>query len=97
MGIDHSRVIARPASEAFAWHTRACAMTRPVPPWQPMTVVAEADSVADGRAVLGLPGGLRSVAQHAGSESRLHPGARGRAAPPGQADITDALRHQLGR
>jgi uncharacterized protein (TIGR01777 family) len=39
-------------------------MTRLVPPWQPMTVIAEADSVADGQAVLGLPGGLRWVAQH---------------------------------
>lgn len=35
-----------------------------MPPWQPMTVVAEAESLADGRAVLGLPGGLRWVAQH---------------------------------
>ena len=39
-------------------------MTRLVPPWQPMSVVAEAQSLADGRAVLGLPGGLRWVAQH---------------------------------
>jgi ligand-binding SRPBCC domain-containing protein len=39
-------------------------MTRLVPPWQPMTVIAETDSIADGRAVLGLPGGLRWVAQH---------------------------------
>ena len=39
-------------------------MSRLVPPWQPMTVVAETESLADGRAVLGLPGGLRWVAQH---------------------------------
>ena len=39
-------------------------MTRLVPPWQPMTVVAETESLADGRAVLGLPGGLRWIAQH---------------------------------
>jgi ligand-binding SRPBCC domain-containing protein len=39
-------------------------MTRPVPPWQPMKVVEERESLADGRAVLGLPGGLRWVAQH---------------------------------
>jgi uncharacterized protein (TIGR01777 family) len=39
-------------------------MTRLVPPWQPMKVVAETQSLADGRAVLGLPGGLRWVAQH---------------------------------
>ena len=35
-----------------------------MPPWQPMKVVAETESLADGRAVLGLPGGLRWVAQH---------------------------------
>jgi uncharacterized protein (TIGR01777 family) len=64
MGIDHSSVIAHPQPEVFAWHTRPGAMTRLVAPWQPMTVIAEADSVADGRAVLGLPGGLRWVAQH---------------------------------
>ena len=39
-------------------------MPRLVPPWQPMTVVAETESLADGRAVLGLPGGLRWIAQH---------------------------------
>jgi uncharacterized protein (TIGR01777 family) len=39
-------------------------MRRLVPPWQPMKVVAEADSLADGCAVLALPGGLRWVAQH---------------------------------
>lgn len=64
MGIEHSSVVAHPQPEVFAWHTRPGAMSRLVPPWQPMTVVAEADSLADGRAVLGLPGGLRWVAQH---------------------------------
>ena len=39
-------------------------MRRLVPPWQPMTVVAETKSLADGQAILGLPGGLRWVAQH---------------------------------
>ena len=48
----------------FAWHTRPGAMSRLVPPWQPMTVLSETESLADGRAVLGLPGGLRWVAQH---------------------------------
>ena len=50
--------------EVFAWHTRPGAMTRLVPPWQPMKVVAETASLADGQAVLGLPGGLRWIAQH---------------------------------
>ncbi|HYZ66887.1 MAG TPA: TIGR01777 family oxidoreductase [Mycobacterium sp.] len=64
MGIEYESVVDHPIAEVFAWHTRPGAMTRLVPPWQPMTVVAEAESVADGRAVLGLPGGLRWVAQH---------------------------------
>ena len=64
MGIEYESVVDHPLAEVFAWHTRPGAMTRLVPPWQPMTVVAETDSLADGRAVLGLPGGLRWVAQH---------------------------------
>lgn len=64
VGIDHEGIVEHPLSEVFAWHARPGAMTRLVPPWQPMTVVAEADSLADGRAILGLPGGLRWVAQH---------------------------------
>lgn len=64
MGIEYESVVEQPLDEVFAWHTRPGAMTRLVPPWQPMTVVAEAESLADGRAVLGLPGGLRWIAQH---------------------------------
>jgi uncharacterized protein len=64
MGIDYSSVIAAPQAEVFAWHERPGAMPRLVPPWQPLTVIAEADSLADGRAVLRLPAGLRWVAQH---------------------------------
>jgi uncharacterized protein (TIGR01777 family) len=64
MGIEYESVIDHPLAEVFAWHGRPGAMPRLMPPWQPMTVVAEAASLADGRAVLGLPGGLRWVAQH---------------------------------
>jgi uncharacterized protein len=64
MGIEYESVVDHPLAEVFAWHTRPGAMIRLVPPWQPMTVVAETESLADGRAVLGLPGGLRWVAQH---------------------------------
>lgn len=64
VGIDNEGIIEHPRGDVFAWHARPGAMTRLVPPWQPMTVVAEADSLADGRAILGLPGGLRWVAQH---------------------------------
>ena len=64
MGIEFESVVEYPLGEVFTWHTRPGAMTRLVPPWQPMSVVAETESLADGRAVLGLPGGLRWIAQH---------------------------------
>lgn len=64
MGIEFESVVDHPLTDVFAWHTRRGAMPRLVPPWQPMTVIAETRSLADGQAVLGLPGGLRWVAQH---------------------------------
>jgi uncharacterized protein (TIGR01777 family) len=64
MGIEYESIVDQPLAEVFAWHARAGAMTRLVPPWQPIKVLAETASLADGRAVLGLPGGLRWVAQH---------------------------------
>jgi uncharacterized protein (TIGR01777 family) len=64
MGIEYEGVVEHPRNEVFAWHTRPGAMRRLIPPWQPMTAVAETESLADGRAVLGLPGGLRWIAQH---------------------------------
>ncbi|WP_123025845.1 TIGR01777 family oxidoreductase [Mycolicibacterium stellerae] len=64
MGIEYESVVDHPLDEVFAWHTRPGAMARLVPPWQPMTVVSETDSLADGQAVLGLPGGLRWIAKH---------------------------------
>lgn len=64
MGIEHSSVVNHPCDEVFAWHGRPGAFLRLIPPWQPMTAVQEATSLADGTAVLGLPGGLRWVAQH---------------------------------
>jgi uncharacterized protein (TIGR01777 family) len=71
MGIEYESVVDHPLDEVFAWHTRRGAMRRLVPPWQPMKVIAETQSLADGRAVLGLPGGLRWVAQH--DPSRFDP------------------------
>jgi len=64
VGIEFESIVDHPLDEVFAWHTRPGAMTRLMPPWQPMRVVAETTSLADGRAILGLPGGLRWVAQH---------------------------------
>ena len=64
MGIEYASVVNHPLDEVWARHTRPGAMHRLVPPWQPMRVVKETESLADGRAILGLPGGLRWVAQH---------------------------------
>ena len=64
MGLVYSSVIDAPIYEVFDWHTRPGAITRLSPPWQPVRVVAESDSLANGRAELGLPGGLRWVADH---------------------------------
>lgn len=64
MGLTYSGVIDSPLDEVFAWHERPGALARLAPPWQPMRVVSEADSLRDGRAVLKLPGGLTWVAQH---------------------------------
>ena len=59
MEFTYSSVVEAERAEVFAWHTRPGAITRLVPPWQPVRVVREAGSLRDGRAVLGLPGGLR--------------------------------------
>ena len=64
MGLEYSSVIDAPIYEVFDWHARPGAFTRLTPPWQPGHLIAEADSLASGRAVLGLPGGLRWVADH---------------------------------
>ncbi|MEU7139947.1 TIGR01777 family oxidoreductase [Nocardia sp. NPDC046473] len=64
MGIECSSVVTAPRSEVFDWYARPGAFARLAPPWQPAAVLAEADSLADGTAVLGLPGGLRWVARH---------------------------------
>jgi uncharacterized protein len=66
MAFVHSSVLAAPVEEVFAWHERPGALPRLMPPWQPVRVVREAASLRDGRAVLGLPLGLRWVAQHGG-------------------------------
>jgi len=64
MGIEYSSVVDATRNDVFGWHSRRGAIHRLLPPWQPMNVVSEAGSLADGRAVLGLPGGLRWVADH---------------------------------
>ena len=56
MGFTFSSVVDEELDEVFAWHTRPGAITRLSPPWQPVRVLAEATSLRDGKAVLGLPG-----------------------------------------
>jgi uncharacterized protein (TIGR01777 family) len=64
MGLMYSSVVDTPREKVFAWHGRPGAFLRLSPPWAPMRVIAEADSLRDGRAELALPGGLRWVAEH---------------------------------
>ena len=64
MGLTYSSVVRAEPGEVFAWHSRPGAITRLMPPWQPVRVAREAPSVRDGQAVLLLPGGLRWVAGH---------------------------------
>ncbi|WP_072314480.1 TIGR01777 family oxidoreductase [Agrococcus sp. Marseille-P2731] len=64
MGIQHWSTIAAPLDEVFDWHTRPGALQRLMPPWLPGRVRREAESLADGRAELALPGGQIWVAQH---------------------------------
>lgn len=71
MGLVMSSVLDAAVDEVFAWHARPGAFTRLAPPWQSVRVVSEADSLRDGRAVLGLPGGLRWTASHQPAEYRL--------------------------
>ena len=54
MGLTYSSVVRAEPDEVFAWHSRPGAITRLMPPWQPVRVAREAPSVRDGRAVLVL-------------------------------------------
>lgn len=60
----HSSVVGAPLEDVFAWHQRPGAVVRLTPPWQPVTVARESESLRDGSAVLKLPGGVSWVAQH---------------------------------
>jgi len=64
MSVVFSSTVAAPRAEVFAWHEKPGAFTRLSPPWQPMQLRTEADSLRDGIAELKLPGGLRWVAEH---------------------------------
>ena len=59
-------VIPAPIEDVFDWHARPGALTRLLPPWQPVQVRREAENLRDGRAELRLPGGFVWAAQHGG-------------------------------
>ncbi|MFD1813641.1 TIGR01777 family oxidoreductase [Rhodococcus gannanensis] len=64
MGIEYSSTVPASIREVFDWHASPGALQRLLPPWQPVGVVAESHSLADGHAVVSLPGGVRWVAAH---------------------------------
>jgi uncharacterized protein (TIGR01777 family) len=68
LSIEYSSSVDHPIEAVFAWHERPGALERLAPPWQPVHLIEEARSLAQGRAVIGLPGGIRWVAQHRGRD-----------------------------
>jgi uncharacterized protein (TIGR01777 family) len=64
VSIEYSSSVDHPVETVFAWHERPGAFQRLAPPWQAARLTEEALSLADGRAVVRLPGGIRWVAQH---------------------------------
>jgi len=82
VGLRYSAVVDAPLPDVVAWHERPGAIRRLLPPWQPLGVEREADSLLSGQAVLRLPGGLHWVAQH-------------RALDPGQAGTGDGFVDEL--
>lgn len=74
MSYRHVTTLDHPLDEVFAWHGRPGALARLLPPWQPVKLIAEASSLRDGHAVLGMPGGLRWQAYH--DPAGYEPGCR---------------------
>lgn len=64
MRYEHVAVFDHAVDDVFGWHARPGALTRLVPPWQPVRASKEANSVRDGEAVLALPAGLEWRARH---------------------------------
>ena len=60
----HVATFDAPIDEVFSWHARRGAIQRLMPPWQPVKVAQEADSLQDGVAVLSLPAGVSWRARH---------------------------------
>ncbi|WP_029138566.1 TIGR01777 family oxidoreductase [Nakamurella lactea] len=56
MGIEYTAELDASAGEVWRWLARPGAIHRLIPPWQPMTVVREAQSLRDGAAELRIAG-----------------------------------------
>jgi uncharacterized protein (TIGR01777 family) len=56
LGITYSSVVPAPIAKVLAWHERPGATLRLLPPWLPIRVLEEPDSLEHGRTVLRLPG-----------------------------------------
>lgn len=64
MSFETDVVIPAPIEDVFDWHGRPGALTRLLPPWQPVRVRREAGNLRNGQAELQLPGGLVWTAEH---------------------------------
>ena len=60
----HVATFDAPIDEVFSWHSRRGAIRRLLPPWQPVKVAQEAQSLEDGVAVLSMPAGVSWRALH---------------------------------
>ncbi|MEX3515981.1 TIGR01777 family oxidoreductase [Corynebacterium camporealensis] len=64
MSLRAQHIVPAPRTEVWEWHTHPGAITRLTPPFSFMTPLQQADSLADGTTILGLPGGLKWIARH---------------------------------
>lgn len=64
MPYEHTATFDHPVESVFAWHSRPGALSRLLPPWQPVSAAQESRSLRDGEAVIRLPGGLKWRARH---------------------------------
>ena len=64
MTVSYSSTVDAALGDVFAWHARPGAVSRLTPPWEPIRVKQEAESLQNGRTVFSVPGGLEWVAQH---------------------------------
>jgi len=64
MSLQYSTIVSATRDEVFAWYGRSGALQRLNPPWAPLRLVTESNSLERGRTRLRLPGGLLWAADH---------------------------------